>query len=136
MHTMKRLVAPLVFLALLYGVSSAGADARDGSRLSRKQLKGLLATARTAEDHQKIAAYYRDQAQQLSAKAQEFSERAAYLATQPATIESKQGIGCNCTSHYRYFSKIYSQQAREFEQKAAQEEEVVRKLGGASSPRR
>ena len=75
-------------------------------------------------------------AQQLSAKAQEFSERAAYLATQPATIESKQGIGCNCTSHYRYFSKIYSQQAREFEQKAAQEEEVVRKLGGASSPRR
>ena len=135
-RTMKRLVAPFVFLALLYGVSPAGADADDGSRLSGKQLKGLLATARTAEDHQRIAAYYRDQAQRLSAEAQEFSERAAYLATQPATIESKQGIGCNCTSHYRYFSKIYSQQAREFEQKAAQEEEVVRKLGGTSSPRR
>ncbi len=135
-RTMKRLAVPLVLLALLYGVSPAGADAHDESRLSGKQLKALLATARTAEDHQKIAAYYRDQAQLLSAKAQEFSERAAYLATQPATIESKQGIGCNCTSHYRYFSKIYSQQAREFEQKAAKEEEAVRKLGGASPPSR
>jgi siderophore synthetase component len=135
-RTMKRLVAPFVLLALLYGVSPASADAHDESRLSGKQLKALLATARTAEDHQKIAAYYRDRAQQLSVKAQEFSQRADYLATQPATIESKQGIGCNCTSHYRYFSKIYSQQAREFERKAAQEEEVVRKLGGVSSPSR
>ena len=47
------------------------------------------------------------------------------LAKQPATIESKQGISCNCTSHYRYFSKVYAKEAQESEALAAQHEKLA-----------
>jgi hypothetical protein len=92
--------------------------------LSKKELKTLLATAHTAADHQKIAAYYHEKAQRLNAKAQEFSAQADILAKQPATIESKQGISCNCTSHFRYFAKQYAQEAQESETLAAQHEKI------------
>ncbi len=89
--------------------------------LSKKELKTLSATP---ADQERLAAYYRDKAEHLRAKAQEFSAQADYLATQPATIESKQGISCNCTSHYRYFSKVYAQEARDAETLAAQHEQL------------
>ena len=115
-----RLVTSAVLsLALLSCVFVAGAVAETSSNLSKKELKTLLATAKTPADQQRLAAYYRDKAQRLKAKAQEFSAQADYLATQPATVESKQGISCNCTSHYRYFAKIYAQEAQESETLAA-----------------
>ena len=89
--------------------------------LSKKELKTLSATP---ADQERLAAYYRDKAEHLRAKAQEFAAQADYLATQPATIESKQGISCNCTSHYRYFSKLYLQEAKDAETLAAQHEQL------------
>ena len=89
--------------------------------LGKKEMKTLSATP---ANHERLAAYYRDKAEHLRAKAQEFSAQADYLATQPATIESKQGISCNCTSHYRYFSKVYAQEARDAETLAAQHEQL------------
>ena len=89
--------------------------------LSKKEPKTLSATP---ADQERLAAYYRNKAEHLRAKAQEFSAQADYLATQPATIESKQGISCNCTSHYRYFSKVYAQEARDAETLAAQHEQL------------
>jgi hypothetical protein len=94
-----------MFLALLACTVAVPAVAQTPSNLSKKELKALLATAKTPADQEQLAAYYRDKARHLRTKAQEFSAQADYLATQPATIESKQGISCNCTSHYRYFSK-------------------------------
>ena len=82
-------------LALLSCALVTGAAAETSANLSKKELKTLLATAKTPADQQRLAAYYRDKAQRLKAKAQEFSAQADYLATQPATVESKQGISCN-----------------------------------------
>ena len=89
--------------------------------LSKKELKTLSATPAGQE---RLAAYYRDKAEHLRAKAQEFAAQADYLATQPATIESKQGISCNCTSHYRYFSKLYAQEAKGAETLAEQHDHL------------
>ena len=89
--------------------------------LSKKELKTLSATTAGQE---RLAAYYRDKAEHLRAKAQEFAVQADYLATQPATIESKQGISCNCTSHYRYFSKVYAQEARDAKTLAAKHDQL------------
>ena len=82
--------------------------AQTPASLSKKELKTLSATP---AGHERLAAYYRDIAQHLREKAQEFSTQADYLATQPAMMKSKQGISCNCTNHYRYFSKLYAQEA-------------------------
>jgi|SRR5882672_7211847 len=115
--------APLaaIFLALLVCTSAVQA-AEVSPSLSKKELKALSATP---AGHQRLAAYYREKAQHLRAKAQEFSAQADYLATQPATIESKQGISCNCTSHYRYFSKLYAQEAKDAETLAAHQEQLA-----------
>lgn len=121
MKSLSRVVRPFtvvaVSLVLLCGLATA---AETGSTLSKKEVKKLLATANTPADHQKVADYYRTKAQRLNAKAQ-----ADYLATQPATVESKQGISGNTASHYRYWSKQYAQEARESETLAAQQEQLT-----------
>jgi N-acetyl-gamma-glutamylphosphate reductase len=101
---------------------TAHAAAETATSLSRKELKTLSATP---AGHERLALYYRDKAQHLREKAQEFSAQADRLATQPATIESKQGISCNCTAHYRYFSKLYAQEAKDAEILAARHQQLA-----------
>ncbi len=105
-----------VWLVLVACTAVAPAVGQASTHLSKKELKALSASPAGQE---RLAAYYRDKAQHLRAKAEEFSKEADYLATQPATVESKQGISCNCTSHYRYFSKLYTQEAKDAETLAA-----------------
>jgi len=117
-------LAPLaaIFLALLVGAMVVETAAQTAPSLSKKELETLSATP---AGHQRLAAYYQEKAQHLRAKSQKFSAQADYLATQPATIESKQGISCNCASHYRYFSKIYAQEAKDAETLAAYHEQLA-----------
>jgi hypothetical protein len=122
----RRMALVVLSLVVLSGALCVEATAETSGSLSKKELKALLTTAKTTADHQRIAAYYRSKAQRLTAKALEFSAEADRLATQPATIESKQGISCNCTSHYRYWSKQYAQEARDSEALAAQQEQLSR----------
>ena len=118
-----------LFLALLVCASAVQA-AEVSPSLSKKELESLSATP---AGHERLAAYYREKAQHLRAKAQEFSAQADYLATQPATIESKQGISCNCTSHYRYFSKLYAREASEAETLAARQEQLAQEYQSRST---
>jgi septal ring factor EnvC (AmiA/AmiB activator) len=118
-----------IFLALFASTLVAQATAQTSARLSKTELKTL---ATTPAGHERLAVYYRDKAQQLREKAQKFSNEADYLETQPATIESKQGISCNCTSHYRYFSKLYAQEAKDADALAAHHEQ----LAGTTNPNR
>ena len=126
-------ILPAVFLALLANTVVIRAAAQTPPSLSKKELKTLLATAKTPADKERIAAYYREQAQVLKAKAQKFSAEADYLATQPATIESKQGISCNCTSHYRYFSKLYCEESKDAETLASQHAQLAQQYRGQAA---
>jgi hypothetical protein len=121
-HTFGRLAVLTLSLALALLASTVAvrAAAETPASLSKKETKSLSATPANQE---RLAAYYREKAEHLRAKAQEFAAQADSLATQPATIESKQGISCNCTSHYRYFSKRYAQEAQDAETLAAQHEQ-------------
>lgn len=101
------------------------AVAQTAPSMSKKELKTLLATAKTPSDQQRLAAYYRDKAQHLRAKAQEFSAQADSMAGLPAVLESKQGIGCQCAFHYRYFSKLYAQEAEDAEALAAKHRQLA-----------
>ena len=111
-----------IILALFTGTLTVQATAQTSASLSKAELKTLPATP---GGHERLAAYYRDKAQRLREKAQKFSDEADYLATQPATIESKQGISSNSASHYRYFSKLYAQQAKDADALAAHHEKLA-----------
>jgi hypothetical protein len=110
-----------ICLVLLACTLVVPAVAQTPPSLSKKELKTLSATP---ADQERLAAYYRDKAEHLRAKAQAFAAQADYLATQPATIESKQGISCNCASHYRYFSKVYAREAKDAETLAAKHDHL------------
>lgn len=129
-HGVGQLVTLTLAVALGVSALAVVSVAETSPNLSKKELKALLASANAPADHQRIAAYYRSKAERLTAKAREFSAQADYLATQPATIESKQGISCNCTSHYRYFAKLYAQEARESEVLAARHEQLAQNSQG------
>jgi hypothetical protein len=94
--------------------------------LSKKEVKTLLATAKTPADQEQLAAYYRDKAKDLRAKAQEFAARAESMQGSPAVYESKQGIACQCAFHYRYFSKLYAQEAKDADRLAAQHDQLAK----------
>ena len=115
-------LATAVILALLACTLAVQATAENAASLSKKELKTLSATP---AGNERLATYYRDKAQHLRDKAQEFSAEADHLATQPAMMESKQGISCNCTAHYRYFSKLYAQEAKDAEILAARHEQLA-----------
>jgi len=121
LRSFSRFAVSVALAASLCGFASA---AKTQPKLSTKELKTLLATAKTPSDHQKIAAYYRDRAQRLNAKAQEFSAQAALYANQPATVESKQGTSCLCPKHFEHFAKLYAAQAQESEMLAAKHEKI------------
>ena len=120
-HATLAAICRVLFACTFVGTVVVPAVGQTPPSLSKRELKTLSATP---ADQERLAAYYRNKAEHLSAKAQEFSAHADYLATQPATIESKQGISCNCTSHYRYFSRVYAQEAKDAETLAAQHEQL------------
>jgi len=115
--------AVAIVLALMAVLPAMSSD--DSATLSKKEVKQLLARSEDPVAQQRLAAYYKDKAQRLNAKSQQFAQQADSLATQPATIESKQGISCNCTSHYRYFSKLYAREAAEAQRQAEQHEQLA-----------
>ena len=129
-HCLERNTIFALLLVILLTCGSATAGAENAATLSKKELKTLLANSHTPANEQKLATYYHDKAQRLSAKAQDFSAQAEILAKQPATVESKQGISCQCTSHYRYFSKLYTQEAKDSEALAAQYEQLAKNSPG------
>jgi hypothetical protein len=120
-HATLTAICLVLFACTLAGTLVVPAVGQTPPSLSKKELKTLSATPAGQE---RLAAYYRDKAEHLRAKAQEFSAQADYLATQAATIESKQGISCNCTSHYRYFSKVYALEAEDAETLAAKHDQL------------
>jgi hypothetical protein len=119
----KRAVGWTVVAFTLLGCSLSVAAKKPGT-LSKKELKNLAAGKNPA-DQQQLAEYYKDKARGLTTKSEEFAKQAEILATQPATIESKQGISCNCPSHFRYFSKLYAQEAAEAEAEAERRERLA-----------
>jgi hypothetical protein len=119
----KRAAGWTVVAFTLLGCSLSVAAEKSGT-LSRKELKNLAASKNPA-DQQQLAEYYKDKARGLTTKSEEFAKQAEILAKQPATIESKQGISCNCPSHFRYFSKLYAQEAAEAQAEAERRERLA-----------
>ena len=121
----KKFTAMIVALLLLASsLSFAQGTAQGPEALSKKELKELVANAKTSTDHQKLSTYYQDKAQRLRAKSQEFFAQADKMKGQPS-LESKQGISCNCEAHYRYFANLYAQQAKDAEVLAAKQDTLI-----------
>ena len=93
-------------------------------KLTRKELKALIASAKTPADHERIASYYRSEAQQLEAKHREHEEDLAEYYKNPSRYPSKYPtMGDHCRSLASYY-KMAAERAStlaEMHEKLAQE---------------
>jgi hypothetical protein len=110
-------LASIVALTLVFFTSVYPAAAQNNPTISKTELKVLLKTAKAPADHQKIAAYYRQEAARLNQSAKEHGELAAiYKQTPPnPALESKHGSSVEGASHCNRWAELATEQAKEAE---------------------
>jgi len=103
-------------VALTLGMSSLGATAQTPTtprtqQLSKKEVKVLIATARTPADHERIAEYYRAKGQRLKSEQQDHQEMLeAYLKNPSAhPIPKWPTMEQHCRNLISYYSKAAQQ---------------------------
>jgi len=74
----------MILFVCLSGFFSSAVLAGPQAITNRKDLNAALKTAKSKEDHQRIAAYYQEQAQRLQKKAKEEQELADYFLAHPS----------------------------------------------------
>ncbi len=117
--------------ALIGGVTllSQGASAQSsGQTLSKKQLADLVATAKTAADHRKLAAHYLAAAAKHDAEAQEHRELAAKYKANPTASESKRPNAPDTASHCLLFAEHCKKAAQMMRDLAAMHEEMAKNV--------
>lgn len=122
-----RVAKALRIIGTLLSIAAALALAQPAGQtqgLTRKELKGLIASAKTAADHERIAVYYRAQAQQLEAKHREHEEDLAEYYRNPSRYPSKYPtMGDHCRSLAGYYKMAVERAANlaEIHEKLARE---------------
>ena len=121
----SRLGMIIVLLVLAIGMSPAGGIAQVATGMapasgsaqaateqrtqkpSKKKLKTLIANARTPEDHERIAAYYRAEGEQLKAKQREHEEELAEYLKNPSShpVPKWPTMDQHCRQLIFYYSK-------------------------------
>jgi hypothetical protein len=73
------------------------------STLSAKEVKQLIAAAKSPEDHLRIAAYYEEEAKRLEEKKTEHTEMGAEYDKNPQLYPSKLSLGQHCRNLAGYY---------------------------------
>ena len=102
--------------------------AKNKSTISKKELKVLLRTAKEPAEHRKIAEYYRQEAQRLTASSKEHAELAAIYQKHPPfpAVQAKQGTSVEGTPHCKRWAELDAEQAKEAEALAAMHEDMAK----------
>ncbi|HEV3481127.1 MAG TPA: hypothetical protein VGR97_02245 [Candidatus Acidoferrales bacterium] len=105
------LLLALLSLTML-GATSPVRGQETSPKLTSKQVRSLIATAKTPEDHQKLAAYYRDKAAEAKANAAEHERILAAYNQNPSTHPAAKAAG-GPTEHCRTLIRLFNDEARE-----------------------
>jgi hypothetical protein len=115
----------LLLLAVATGLTSAVYAAE---RLSNKELKALVASAKSPEDHLKLARHYRAVAEEHEAAAAEHEALAdEYAKHPPRGPAAKQHLGPKSAAHCKYFAEHCRKAAEQMRELAAAHEEMAGK---------
>ena len=99
------------------------------SHLSHKQVKQLIATASTPEDHQKLAEYFRWEAGKMREKEQYHFEMAEIYRLHPLPFDSK--LPMPMQQHCKYFAEKARDAAKADEDLADMHERIAQQLSQA-----
>lgn len=116
-------------LTVLLGVavpSLAGAPNPAQPVLTKKELKAAIASAKTVQDHRRIATYYKAEANRMSAEAKEHDELAAAYAKTGNAHAIKHPMSGQTAEHCKYFSDAARKAAQASQELAKLHEEMAR----------
>lgn len=122
---MKR-ISMLTLTALVITMLTAFAQTGSGQKLGKKELHGLLETAKTPQDHQKLAAHYRAEAERLNAEAKEHDEMAAMYKKNPGGPAAKHPAATG-EQHCRNIANQYREAAKRMQSLATLHDDIAKK---------
>jgi len=110
-------------VSFLGGAILTSATAQTSTTITKQNVKKLTAAAQTPEEHERIAGYYRGEAQRLTAESQRYQKLAHFLDTQ-----AKHGVSPSSATSYRQLAQQDARDAKECESLAAGQERVAKGL--------
>ena len=119
-----QVVLTLISLTLMVFVA-AGYSAAGKPSLSKKEVKALIASAKTKEDHLKLADYYKGEAARLEAEATDHDEMAEMYRKNPTPLAVKhpEAIG---EGHCKEIARRFRESATKTQELAAMHEEMAK----------
>lgn len=111
------LLAVASAVALFFCIQTVSGNTRNKSTLTKKELKTLIANAKTKADHQKLADYYKSEAERLETEAKDHDEMAESYKKNPNPLAVK---------HPEQFGESHCREmARRFREAASQAESLA-----------
>jgi hypothetical protein len=118
----KFVVVPALSLILAGSIASAQEKMEcKGPKLSQKQVKALIASAKTAEDHNKLACYYR-------AEAKSEEKQAKYHEEMGELYKSSSNAKHDMVTHCKQFADEARKAAEADNQLAAEHEKMAEEV--------
>jgi len=121
--TNRKLQVVLTIVSLMFlTVGSTAAGQRPS--LSKKEVKALIASAKTKEDHLKLADYYKAETERLEAAAKDHDEMAEMYRKNPTPMAVKhpEAIG---EGHCHEMARRYREAAAKAQELAAMHEQLA-----------
>jgi len=117
----------LLGLFTLFGASGSQASAAEPKRLTHKEVKALISTAKTPEDHMRLAQYFSGEADRLEAESKEHQQLAEVYRHSPIStlMAVKNPMGPRTAAHCEYFAKSLAKAAESARQLAADHEQMA-----------
>ena len=118
--------APLILILLAAGGFAEAADPKE--MLKSKQVKALVASAKTPEDHMKLARHFTAMAEKHEAEAAEHAALAEEYARNPRLGAAKIPMAPNSAEHCRYYAEHCRKAAKEMRAMAAAHEAMAKEV--------
>ena len=100
-------------------------------KLSKSELRSLIATATTSEQHMRLARYYEAKAQRYMAESNEHQKMAEQFKKNPMMNNDKRVFGT--VNHCEYYAQSFKQQAVKMQSLANMQEDMAGAPGGPKS---
>ena len=106
--------------------AAGSAPMKNGPATTAKEARTLAASARTAEEHLKLARYFNEQGDQNEAEARDHDEMIEAYRTNPTTRAEKTPGGVGTIAHCEFVAKSNREMAHALRGMAAAHEEMAR----------
>jgi hypothetical protein len=120
----KILVAAFAALTALVSGLAQNTSAQSDGRMTKQQLQSLVANAKTRDDHQQLASYYRSEERRLLSEARENEEMAEAYHRNPHMWTSKNPVAFG-EQHSRYLAEHFKEAAMKMDALAVQQEQAA-----------